>query len=294
MPKLKADSPKKAKPRKPKILVLGAPGVGKTWGSLEFPTCYYIDCEGGASLGHYTDKLTESGGAYLGPDKGADDFAVVIEQVQALATNEHEYRTLVIDSFSHLFNTAVAAEVERMIAAKEKQAFGNQKLPAVRDSRRLVHWLNKLDMTVLLICHEKAKWEDGEQTGHTFDGWDKLEYELDLSLQVVKQGPKRMAVVGKSRLKEFTTAERFPWGYASFAERCGASVLESSATSVELATADQVERVESLAKALKLDPAKQAKWFTAAGVDNWREMDTETIAKCIGALAKEIEQPQAA
>lgn len=294
MAKLKAKSPKKATPRKPRMLVLGEAGVGKTWGALDFPCCYYIDVEGGATLDHYTDKLDAAGGAYLGPEDGADDFTVVLDQVVALASTKHDYRTLIIDSYSKLFNTAVNAELERMARAGEKSAFGNEKKPAVSMSRRLVTWLSKLDMNVILICHEKAKWADGEQVGWTFDGWDKLEYELDLSLRIVKTGPVRTARVGKSRIQEFKTGETFPWSFEDFAERYGQEVMESASAQLVLASAEQVQRVEGLAETLKLDPATKAKWFNAAGVSNWREMTSDTIDSCIERLAETITKTQAA
>ena len=75
--RLKAVAPKAAEPSKPKVLIFGKPGVGKTWQALDFPSVYYIDTEGGADLAHYTDKLERSGGVYRarllqgGPDQGA-------------------------------------------------------------------------------------------------------------------------------------------------------------------------------------------------------------------------------
>src|SRR3954465_3746399 len=111
---LRGTDPKAAKPSKPKVLVYGKPGVGKTWASLDFPSVYYIDCEGGANLGHYTDRLKAAGGAYMGPSDGANDFNVVTEEIVTLATTTHHYRTLVIDSYTKIFNTAIAAEHQRM------------------------------------------------------------------------------------------------------------------------------------------------------------------------------------
>src|SRR5664280_1663930 len=74
MTKLKAKDPKTTEPSKPKILIFGKPGVGKTWFSLDFPSVYYIDTEGGADLAHYTAKLIKSGGVYMGPEDGSLDF----------------------------------------------------------------------------------------------------------------------------------------------------------------------------------------------------------------------------
>jgi len=69
-PKLKGHAPELIKPRKPKILVYGASGVGKTWAALDFPDVYMIDVEGGATQPEYREKLAASGGLYLGRTMG--------------------------------------------------------------------------------------------------------------------------------------------------------------------------------------------------------------------------------
>ncbi len=111
---LKGVDPVQAKQSKPKILVWGKSGVGKSWGALDFPSCYFVDCEGGSNLPRYTEKLKKSGGLYFGPEHGANDFAAVTEEIITLATTKHNFRTLVIDSGSKIMGTAVAAEHERM------------------------------------------------------------------------------------------------------------------------------------------------------------------------------------
>ncbi len=182
--KLKAKDPVSATPARPKVLIFGKPGVGKTWTSLDFPGVYYIDSEGGANMDHYIAKLSASGGVYMGPEDGAGDLQVILDQVKALATEVHPYRTLVIDSISKPFNTSVALESERL---GSKDAFGASKKPGLSLMRQLVIWLERLDMNVILIAHEKAEWgvnEKGERSevGATFDAWEKLEYELHLAL----------------------------------------------------------------------------------------------------------------
>lgn len=86
----------------------------------------------------------------MGPEEGALDFETVIGQLQALASEDHPFKTVVIDSITKLFNTAVANEAERLGA---KDAFGASKKPAVAFMRRLVAWIQRLDMNVVLISH---------------------------------------------------------------------------------------------------------------------------------------------
>jgi hypothetical protein len=290
MSKLKAKDPKSAEPSKPKILLFGKPGVGKTWWAIDFPSVYYIDTEGGADLSHYTDKLKKSGGAYMGPEDGSLDFAVVIEQFQALATEKHDFRTVVVDSISKLFNTAVSQEAERL---GDKNAFGADKKPAIASMRRLINWTGKLDMNVIFIAHEKAEWGtdkngDRSQIGVTFDAWDKLEYELHLALHAQKRGPARTANVRKSRLLGFPDADSFALDYQEFATRYGKDIIESKAKVIILATPEQVTEVKALLENVRISEDEIQKWFTKAGVESWQEMTSEQITKCIGFLKGKV------
>ena len=286
--KLKAVDPKAAEPSKPKILIYGKPGVGKTWASLDFPNVYYIDTEGGADLAHYTDKLKASGGVYLGIDQGSVDMDTILEQVQALATEKHPYKTLVIDSISKVFNNEIAKESEKL---GDKNAFGADKKPAVSMVRRLVRWLQRLDMNVILIAHEKAEWgtnAKGERVeiGATFDCWDKLEYELHLCLNIQKNGAARSARVRKSRLEQFPDASLFPWSYQEFSQRYGKDVMEKSAVQLVLADSGQLSEIKRMLDKIKLPDGTEEKWLKAKNVDSWDEMTTEQAAAAIEYIKK--------
>lgn len=288
--KLLAVSPETVAPRKPKILIYGPPGVGKTWASLDFPGVYYFDTEGGADLSHYREKLKAAGGMYFGPDQGSLDFDTVISQVEALATEDHTYKTMVFDSITKLFNTAIADEQSRL---GDKDAFGASKKGPIRQMVRLIRWINRADMNAVLIAHQKDLWgktdkSDREVIGQTFDAWEKLEYELHLVMRISKLGAgenaKRTAIVGKSRLTGFPETSRFDWSYADFAERYGKDVIEKEVKPIVLASADQVMEVTKLLETVKLPDGLVDKWFNKAGVEGFTEMDSETINKCIAYL----------
>lgn len=290
---LKAKDPKAAEPSKPKMLIFGKPGVGKTWGALDFPSCYYIDTEGGADLAHYTDKLKRAGGVYMGPEDGSLDFSTVIEQFHDLATTKHGYKTVIVDSISKLFNTCIANEAERL---GDKDAFGASKKPAIAYMRRLVAWVNRLDMNVLFIAHSKSEWgvdAKGERAeiGQTFDCWDKLEYELHLALEIYKQGPSRKARVRKSRLTGFPDASNFDWSFATFAERYGKDIIEKAATSISLATAEQVAEIERLLSLVKIEPATVEKWKSAANAEDFSEFTTAQADGVIKSLNNKLNPP---
>lgn len=288
--KLKAIPPKNAAPSKPKVLIFGKPGVGKTWTSLDFPSVYFIDTEGGADLEHYTDKLEKSGGVYFGIEQGSLDFTNVLEQIQALATEKHPYKTVVIDSITKIFNLEVTKEAERL---GDKNAFGADKKPAIAMIKRLVSWIQRLDMNVILIAHEKSQWgvdAKGERAeiGVTFDAYEKLEYELHLCLNIIKVGPQRLAKVKKSRLTGFPDASTSPWSYEDFAERYGKDVIEKEATQLVLATSEQLAELQRLLDSVKLADGTIEKWFTAANVSSFEEMEEAKITKIISHIKEKL------
>lgn len=291
--KLKAVDPKSTEPSKPKMLIYGKPGVGKTWTSLDFPAVYYMDSEGGADLEHYTDKLKKSGGVYFGVEHGALSFEAIIEQVQALATEQHAYKTLVIDSITKIFNTAITDEGERLAREGKKNEFGLDKKPAVYQIKRLISWLQRLDMNVILIAHQKPLWgadKDGNRAeiGTTFDCWDKLEYELHLCLQIEKNGPSRIARVKKTRLREFPDASNFSWSYDEFSKLYGKDVIEKKSETLVLATSEQVAEINTLLELVKLPDGEVEKWFNKADVTSFAEMDERKILACIAAMKQKI------
>lgn len=289
--KLKAKSPLTVEPTKPKFVIYSASGVGKTWFGLSFPKVYYIDTEGGATRSHYMERLSKAGGQYLGVEDGSLDFEVVIGQLKALATEKHEFKTVVIDSITKLFNTAVANEAEKL---GDKNAFGADKKPAIAYMRRLVAALARVDMNVILIAHERAEWgmdDKGQRVelGKVPDCWDKLIYELDLAFHCQKRGATRVATVKKSRLLGFPEGQSFPLEFSDFAERYGKEVIEKAAKQIDLAAPEQVSEITRLVELLKLEKDTTDKWLEKANAENFTEFNTEQAAKIITNLKSKIQ-----
>jgi len=291
--KLKAVPPKASEPSKPKILVFGKPSAGKTWAAVDFPGCYYIDTEGGAKEERYIKKLEAAGGVYYGPEHGSTSFDDVLGQVRALATEEHPYKTIVIDSISKLFSLEIAREAERLTSEGKKNEFGADKRPAVGYMRQLVAWLMRIDMNAVLIVYHKAEWGrdksgDRVEIGDTFDCWDKLEYELDLALNITRAGLDRIARVRKSRLGAFPDGSNFPTSYEEFANRFGRQIIEGAVKTLVLASPEQVAEVERLLGVVKMPDDWQEKIFKKANVESWAEMDSDKIDACLGMLKERI------
>lgn len=287
--KLKAKTPELVKAGKIKAVLYGVSGVGKTTLALSFPAPYYFDVEGGAKGPQYRELLKKSGGAYMGPEDGTMSFDTLIDQMQALATEKHPYKTLIVDSLTKLFQTTIAQEAERL---GDKDAFGASKKPAVAAMRRLVMWSSRLDMNIWFICHETAEWGmvNGQraEVGRVADVWDKLIYELDLAVQVVKRGPQRLAIVKKSRLTGFPDSESFPLDYAEFAARHGKESVEADAATITLALPEQVAEVLKLLDIVKVSDADIQKGFDKAGVSSWQEMTSDQITVWQNFLKKKI------
>lgn len=271
------------------MVLFGESGVGKTWFALSFPNVYYIDTEGGASRKHYMERLAASGGKYIGPEDGANDFELIIGQAKALATEKHEFKTLVIDSVTKPFISSVATEGERLGSAN---AFGADKKPAVQAMRRLIAAVHRLDMNVVFVAHEKAEWGEvnGQRTeiGKVPDTYEKLIYELDLGLRVIKRGPQRMAVVRKTRLIGFPESESFKLDYPTFAERYGKDIIEKEVAPIVLATEEQVSEISRLVDLLKVDKATTDKWLEKANAETFAEFNAEQASKIIESLKSKI------
>lgn len=284
MSKLKAKEPGIIEPGKTKGLIFGASGVGKTWFTLSFPKPYYIDTEGGADLKHYQERLKTAGGAYLGPEDGSLDFDTILGQMKALATEKHDYKTLIIDSITKTFQTAIAQEAERL---GTKDVFGASKKPAVSKMRQLVNWAMRLDMNIWFVAHEIPEWGEinGQRAeiGKVPDVWDKLVYELDLTLRVTRRGKvyPATALVHKSRLLGFPLGDTFELEYPAFATRYGKDFIEAESKPIALATKEQAEEIVRLVDLLKVSEEECEKLLTKAGAQNWSEVNEEQAIKTL-------------
>jgi hypothetical protein len=291
MASLKAVKPEIVKPSKPKFLISGKSGVGKTSFALEFEKPYFFDTEGGAVREQYMKKLIASGGAYFGKEQGSQDFKLVIEEIKSLATTKHDYKTLVIDSFTKLYNMAAA-----IAEAEIGNDFGRDKKEANKPTRQLVRWLEKIDMTVILVCHQKDKYaRKGTEVvyaGTTFDGWDKLEYDLDLWIEVQKLGKERSFVVKKSRVGSFAEGMEFPLEYQKFCELYGAEVIKAAVQPLVMATVAQVAEIKRLVELVRLDPEIIEKWLKKAGAEDFDEMSSDQINKCISFVKAKLKDAE--
>jgi len=284
---LKGIKPEIVKARKPHIMLSGEPGTGKTYFSLNWPAPYFIDTESGATREQYVLRLREAKGLYFGPAQGSQDFQEVLGQIRELATTNHPYRTLVIDSFSKLYNIEAAAAEARI-----GSEFGKDKREADKPTRKLLTWLERLPMNVILICHQKDKWERREReliyAGSTYDGYKKLHYELDLWLQTKMVGTKRYATVAKSRIDAFPVLTDINLDIDTFKKLYGASTVDEAVVPIKLATPDQLTEIKRIVDLLKISEEDLDKWLTKAQAVELEDLSNDNATKFLEFLQKKL------
>ena len=251
--------------------MFGPAGVGKTTAAIQFPNSYIIDCEKGAE--NYDKLIQQSGSAVF----QTTDMHEVIAEVKALLTEKHDYRTLVIDPITTVYN-----DLLEKCELKVGTDFGRHYGEANKIMKRLANLIMALDMNVVVTAHSKKEYGDNLKVlGHTFDGWRQLDYWFDLVIELGKKGKKRFAKVTKTRVDSFPDEDIFEWSYDAVKKRYDIATLEKPATQVALARPEQVAQIKELLNIVRLPEGTTDKWFAKAGVDVWEDMPTDTIQKCI-------------
>jgi hypothetical protein len=201
----------------------------------------------------------------------------VIAEVKSLLTEKHEFRTLVIDPITTVYNDLLD-KCETQVGAD----FGRHYGAANKQMKRLANLIMALDMNVVITAHAKAEYgQNFAKIGYTFDGWRQLDYWFDLVVELSKKGKKRIARVVKTRIDRFPDDEVFEWSYDAIRRRSDVSILERPASAVLLASPQQVAEIKELLAVVRLPEGTTDKWFAKAGVDVWEDMPADVIAKCI-------------
>jgi hypothetical protein len=262
----------------------GPAGVGKTTAAIQFPNSYVIDCERGAE--NYDKLITQSGSAVF----QTNDINEVIAEVKSLLTVKHDYRTLVIDPITTVYNDLLEKS-----ELKVGSDFGRHYGAANKEMKRLANLILALDMNVVVTAHAKKEYGDNLKVlGHTFDGWRQLDYWFDLVIELGKRGRKRMAKVVKTRVGSFPDEEQFEWSYEAIKARYDAAMLEKESTAVALATPEQVGEIKALLGVVRLPDGTTDKWFAKAGVETWEDMPADALSKCIDYVKNRLPQIAAA
>jgi hypothetical protein len=258
-----------------KLFMFGPAGVGKTTAAIQFPNAYIIDCERGTD--NYDKIITGNGSVVL----QTTDMLDVIAEVKSLLTEKHDYRTLVIDPITSVYNDLLE-KCEQKVGSD----FGRHYGEANKLMKRLANLIMALDMNVVVTAHGKKEYGDNLKVlGQTFDGWRQLDYWFDLVIELGKKGKgsglRRSGKVVKTRIESFPDEDVFEWSYEAIQKRWDVEMLERPSATVQLASAEQVREVKELLNIVRLPEGTTEKWFGKAGVDIWEDMPADTMEKCI-------------
>lgn len=280
------------KEKRLKMFVFGEAGVGKTIAALQFPNAYIIDTEKGTDF--YSDIIIEKGSAVFQSTSVED----IRDEVKKLLTTKHEYKTLIIDPITQVYNSLQEkwtrtfekyAETEK---AKEVGDFGMRYWGKVKgDFKSLQRMIMQLDMNVIITAHQKDVYGSGfSKIGVTFDSMKGEDYLYDLVFRISKKGNDRIAETIKERAipgKQKFPAD-FTWSYENFLKFYGQEIIQKESTPILLATDEQVERIKKLIEIVKIEDSEVEKWMTKADVTEWSEMTQEQIEKCISFVTKKL------
>jgi hypothetical protein len=254
-----------------KLFMFGPAGVGKTTAAIQFPNSYIIDCERGTE--NYEKLINDSGSAVY----QTTDIQEVVQEVKGLLTEKHDYRTLVIDPITTIYNDLLD-KCELQVGSD----FGRHYGAANKTMKRLANLIMALDMNVVITAHAKPEYgQNLAKIGYTFDGWKQLDYWFDLVVELGKKGKKRFAKVVKTRIDSFPDEDVFEWNYDAIKRRYDVTMLEKEAAQVKLAAPEQVREIKELLSLVRLPEGTVDKWFAKAGVDLWEDMPADVVAKCI-------------
>ncbi len=263
-----------------KALFYGPAGVGKTTCAIQFPKPYLIDTEKGAVNDQYTEELQKQGGVIF----QTSDFEELLTEVKSLLTEKHEYKTLIIDPLTMLYN-----DLLDKAALKVGTDFGRHYGEANKRMKQLLNLLLRLDMNVIITAHSKNEYGEGMVVlGQTFDCYKKLDYLFDLVIELEKRGKERFGKVKKTRIKGFPDGEMFPFTFDNIKERYGAEVLERDAVPVELANNEQIAELRKLLEVIKIDQEAIDKWLAKADAESFEEVSSEAIQKFINFLKAKV------
>lgn len=281
------------KKKRLKMFVYGPAGVGKTMCAIQFPKSYLIDTEGGADF--YARSINKAGSAIF----TSNNFDDAVKEVKELLTTKHDYRTLIIDPVTQLYNsdqekwTRVFETYSKTEKEKELQDFGMRYWSRVKtDFKAFQRLLIAIDMNLIVTAHQKDQYgQNMQKVGVTWDSMKGDDYLFDLVFRLEKRDKKVIAITMKERAEigENKFPEEFEWSYDNFLKFYGDDIVQREAIPISLATPEQVQKVKSLLDVVRVSNEEVVSWFNKADVSSWEEMTGDAIGKVIKFLDKRLE-----
>lgn len=288
----KAKTPELNKKRV-KMMVFSSPGLGKTTAAINWPKSVIIDMEHGTD--NYHETIIKQGSVVLHTTNPEE----VKDEIKTLLTEKHDYRTIVIDPVTILYQaiqekwTRIFSKYADTEKATELQDFGFRYWAKVKsDYKSIMRMLLACDMNVILTAHQKDLYGEGmKRVGFASDSMKGDEHIFDYVFQLVMDSKGRRTAITKKERSEvgknkFPT--EFEWSYPNFQIYYGKDALEREATPIPLATPDQISEIKRLLGIVKVDETWETDCLTKADVDKWEEMTADKTEACIKFLTQKL------
>lgn len=286
--------PAKESNRRLKLLLWGDAGSGKTTIGIQFPNPAVIDLEGGTE--HYgfdfqfdVLKATE-----------ADDINAAVD---GLLTQDHDYRTLVIDPIT-LYWDALQKKWSEIFLRRNKGSKGHRLefydmqprdwMTIKAEHKELIRKLIQLDMNVIVTARQKTLYADQgfmRAVGETFDGEKSLPYLFDTILRLYRDDKGRfMAENLKDRTNKLPSGH-FEVSYQILEDHLGKDSLGRKAVPIQEATASQLDSLRHLIADSGMKEETVQTRLAAYGADSIEALTQKTAQKIIDKLNAAGEQP---
>jgi len=188
-----------------KLFIYGESGAGKTFTSLSaFPNIALIDLERGAALYHSTFEFDVL---------NASTIEEIEEAIEFLRTEKHDYKTIVIDPITKLYEILTKKWSDRLFKYNKKSKGFKHEYYAMQpldykllkdEWKDLVSRILSLDMNIVCTARLKSKYSEGEgefmkKVGETFACEKDTDYEFDIVARLTTRGSNRIMQIEKDR-----------------------------------------------------------------------------------------------
>jgi adenosyl cobinamide kinase/adenosyl cobinamide phosphate guanylyltransferase len=280
MSKLKGKAPTLTKKRL-KAFFYGSSGTGKTSCCIQFPNAYYIDTEKGAEHQQYVDVLTKNNSVVY----QTRDFEDLYDQVKALATEQHDFETIIIDPITSIYSNLLDA-----CSKKFDNRFNKHYGELNKSFERLLDLLLRIDMNVIITSHSKKEYgKEMSVIGTTFDAYKKLDYIFDLVIETKIENKRYVGVIKKSRISSMPTGEEIDFNYKMldglYRKDLGKSVP------LELISEESLAELQNLIARTPNSEEWIAKCLTSANVLELSALSQEQGSKMIAFLKSKQPTP---
>ena len=292
MAPLRATKPE-VKEKRLKMFLFGPPGSRKTTSSIQFPNSVLIDMEKGSE--NYSKSIEKSGSVVLqttNPDE-------VIDEVKALLTEKHEYKTLILDPVTIFYEstqekwTRIFEKYTDNEKNKELQDFGMRYWGRVKSNyKSMLRLLLALDMNIIMTAHQKDIYGGNmNKIGVGPDSMKGDNYFFDNVFQLNVINDKAVATTIKQRSEPLFPPKfpkEFDWSYENFCNFYGKEVIEREAVPVNMANTAQLTQLSNLIETLNISQEQQVKVLNSFEADEWSELTEDQIQKTIESLQKKL------